>query len=223
MKIIKSDSSETSKYELFQRLNTGGSIASDQEVRNCLLIMNNKAMFEWLENLAEDPAFKTCTSLTPRQVEERYDLELVLRFMVLKDLNKDQLKFEDVGDFLTEQMLHIASNDSKFDIVVSAVAFRRTFAALIESGLEDDAFRKFSHAKQKFLGSFSISSFEAVAIGLGSRFSADPANTPPAHLISIVKSLWEDQEFTTYSGSGIRANLRVPHVVPLGRNLLGDE
>jgi hypothetical protein len=58
-------------------LNTGGTIASDQEVRNCLLIMNNREMFEWLEDLASDEAFKACTALTPRQIEERYDLELV--------------------------------------------------------------------------------------------------------------------------------------------------
>lgn len=222
VKIIKSDSSETSKYELFQRLNTGGSIASDQEVRNCLLIMNNKEMFEWLETLSRDPAFITCCSLTPRQLEERYDLELVLRFMVLKDLEKEQLKFEDVGDFLTERMLEIADDDADFDVASSGVAFLSTFAALINSGLEDDSFRKFSVDKNRFLGSFSISGFEGIAIGLGSRYSLNPNATNPVDLVEIVKALWSNAKFTAYSGSGIRANLRVPHVVPLGRELLGE-
>ena len=39
VKIILRESSESSKYELFQRLNTGGSQLSDQEVRNAILIM----------------------------------------------------------------------------------------------------------------------------------------------------------------------------------------
>lgn len=219
VKIIKSDSSETSKYELFQRLNTGGSIASDQEVRNCLLIMNNREMFVWLEGLAREPSFKTCTALTPRQLEERYDLELILRFMVMKDLPKDELKFEDIGDFLTERMLSIANEETLLDQSTSGAAFRKTFDALVSCGLEDDAFRKFSMAKNKFLGSFSISSFEAVAIGLGYRFSANSGATAPSNLVTVVKDLWENSEFTAYSGSGVRANLRVPHVVPLGRSL----
>ena len=39
--IIKKESDGTSKYEIFQRLNTGGTRLSDQEVRNCLMVMEN--------------------------------------------------------------------------------------------------------------------------------------------------------------------------------------
>jgi len=35
--IMKKESDPNTKYELFQRLNTGGSLLSDQEVRNCLM------------------------------------------------------------------------------------------------------------------------------------------------------------------------------------------
>jgi len=45
--IILKESDENAKYDLFQRLNTGGSELSPQEVRNCLLIMINKKMYEW--------------------------------------------------------------------------------------------------------------------------------------------------------------------------------
>ncbi len=107
--IIKSDSSETSKYELFQRLNTGGTIATDQEVRNCLMIMNDREMFAWLENLAKDDQFSTCAFLTSRQLDERYDMELILRFMIFKELTAEQLRFDDLGEFLTEKMLAIAT------------------------------------------------------------------------------------------------------------------
>ena len=39
--IIEKESDPSSKYELFERLNTGGSRASDQEVRNCVLVWMN--------------------------------------------------------------------------------------------------------------------------------------------------------------------------------------
>jgi len=39
--IILRESDATAKYDLFQRLNTGGSQLSPQEVRNCILVMLN--------------------------------------------------------------------------------------------------------------------------------------------------------------------------------------
>lgn len=38
IKILFKESDEKTKYELFQRLNTGGSTLSDQEIRNCILV-----------------------------------------------------------------------------------------------------------------------------------------------------------------------------------------
>ena len=50
VKIILRESSESSKYELFQRLNTGGSQLSDQELRNAILIMVNTEAYRWLDS-----------------------------------------------------------------------------------------------------------------------------------------------------------------------------
>lgn len=221
IKIIKSDSSETSKYELFQRLNTGGTHASDQEVRNCLLIMNNRDMFKWFEALSQNPDFRTCAALTDRQLEERYDLELVLRFTVLEGLQENQLKFEDMGEFLTEEMLKLAQNQ-RFDYVTGEKSFAKTFRALVECGLEDDAFRKFNLQHRRFMGSFALSAFETIAVGLGHRFTRSPDSEIPRDLVDRVKGIWSNREFTSNSGSGIRANLRIPHIVPLGRVIFGS-
>jgi hypothetical protein len=54
LKIVLNTSDTSAKYELFQRLNTGGSLATDQEVRNCLLIMLNPQFYEWMANLGKD-------------------------------------------------------------------------------------------------------------------------------------------------------------------------
>jgi uncharacterized protein with ParB-like and HNH nuclease domain len=42
VKILLRESDDQAKYELFQRINTGGTPLSDQEVRNCILIMINR-------------------------------------------------------------------------------------------------------------------------------------------------------------------------------------
>ncbi len=44
--IVEKESDAMVKYELFQRLNTGGAIATPQEVRNCILLMLNEEYIE---------------------------------------------------------------------------------------------------------------------------------------------------------------------------------
>lgn len=48
IRIIKKESDKDTKYELFQRLNTGGTSLSPQEVRNCLMVMINKEFYRWV-------------------------------------------------------------------------------------------------------------------------------------------------------------------------------
>ena len=50
--IILKESDENAKYDLFQRLNTGGSKLSPQEVRNCLMVMLNDKLYKWIKELA---------------------------------------------------------------------------------------------------------------------------------------------------------------------------
>ncbi len=50
VEILKKESDEKTKYELFERLNTGGSRLTDQEVRNCIMVMLNPELFENLIN-----------------------------------------------------------------------------------------------------------------------------------------------------------------------------
>ena len=73
------------KFELFQRLNTGGSMLSDQEVRNSILVMMNRTLYQWLRELSQDKNFISCVALSDRAIEEQYDMELVLRFIGVSD------------------------------------------------------------------------------------------------------------------------------------------
>lgn len=52
--IILRESEPKAKYELFQRLNTGGSLLSDQEVRNAILVMVNQDFYLWLRGLSRN-------------------------------------------------------------------------------------------------------------------------------------------------------------------------
>jgi len=212
--IILKESDDAAKYELFQRLNTGGSMLSDQEVRNSILVMMNRDFYRWIRALAEDPNFKTCAALSDRAVEEQYDMELVLRFIVFRTMSPSSLsKLGDLGEFLTDQSKSLAQNRS-FDYPGEERAFRETFATLA-SLLGDDVFRRYDSDRQRFSGGFSVSAFEAVAIGAGYNYRKAKANA--AKIPQAVKLMWADDAFVSNSGSGIRASSRVPKIIPYGR------
>ena len=80
VEILKRESNDTTKYELFQRLNTGGVALSEQEVRNCTLVMIKPSFHRWLQELSKHDTFMSTTAMTIRAVDRQADLEQVLRF-----------------------------------------------------------------------------------------------------------------------------------------------
>ncbi|WP_321476980.1 DUF262 domain-containing protein [uncultured Paludibaculum sp.] len=212
--IILKESDDKAKYELFQRLNTGGSMLSDQEVRNSILVMMNRSFYQWIRSLSQNALFIDCIGLSDRAVEEQYDMELVLRFIVFRRMSKSQLgQVGDLGEFLTEQA-KILAFDAKFDQHIEEKAFTDTFK-IIANALRDDAFRRYDAQRTRFVGGFSVSAFEAVAIGIG----FDPNKAALTKLLERVKAMWQNPEFVDNSGSGVRASSRVPKVIPFGRKM----
>ncbi len=214
--IILRESEAVAKYELFQRLNTGGSLLSDQEVRNAILVMVNREFYRWLRELSKSPAFVDCIAMSDRANEEQYDMELALRFLVFYRMPTGRFRdLGDIGDFLTDMAAQIAG-DKDFDRQEASFAFEKTFA-LLQTELGSDSFRRYDPLKKKFVGGFSVSAFEAVALGLGFNYKSLPGKE--AGLRKKVEKIWSDMEFVKNSGSGIRASTRLPKIVPYGRKL----
>lgn len=220
VKIITRESDSDAKFDLFQRLNTGGSQLSDQEVRNCLLIMQNPEYYRWVISLRASTDFQDTVAPSDRAIDEQYDMELVLRFMALKDAADHELRsLGDMKDFLDESSL-AAALDGK-DRSADELDFARTFE-LLNAALGDEAFRRYDAAKGRFLGGFSVSAFEAITAGVHAHIDGWIAMGPAAYkpeLRSRAQALWSDQEFRGNSGSGFRASTRIPKTVPRGRAL----
>lgn len=218
LKIVLNTSDPAAKYELFQRLNTGGSIATDQEVRNCLLIMINKSLYDFISELAKFLPFRETLPLTERQIDESYDLELVCRFIVLRKLSREHAKeIVDVGDFLTNSVREIAQQ-SAIDYTTERRAFQNTFR-MISEALGEHAFKKFDNKRGAPTGPFLISVFETIALGIG--FWADDENyhLEAETIRNIHSNLWNDPNFQSKTGSGVRASQRIPFTLPHGREI----
>ena len=216
--IIQRESNKDTKYDMFERLNTGGTPLSEQEVRNCLLIMTNRDFYKAFEALADNHDFQDSVTLTDRAREERYDMELVTRFIVLRHSKiSDIAARDDVNTFITEKLIDLASSD--FDFSQETTRFEKTFR-IINSALSDNAFKKYSAERSKYSGGFLVSAFEIVAIGLGQNIDSWTDETAAKERVRTVsQAMWSDTRFTNHQGSGIRGSSRIPHTIPLGAEL----
>jgi hypothetical protein len=220
VKIILRESSESSKYELFQRLNTGGSQLSGQEVRNVILIMSNPEAYRWIADLAKDENFQSCIALSDRMLNEQFHLELVTRFLVFRNIDEAELRsVGDLGNFLTDRIVRIAQAEDFQQIrEAEEVAFKSTFAHLANS-LEDRSFRRYNVDKGRYLGGFLISAFEPIAFGIGYNVESYNSLTDIQKTEDTVRELWSNSEFSSHSGSGVDTKVRLRSNVPLGRQL----
>lgn len=215
--IVLKESDDRAKYDLFQRLNTGGSELSPQEVRNCLLLMMNKDFFEWLKELPKNENFKAVTALSENPIAESYDVELALRFVLLAIIDESDIKsIGDVGAFLTEKMTQAAENKS-FDFKKIEDLFLDTFT-LLNRCLSDDAFKRYNNNKNRHEGGFLLSLFEVIALGIAYNIS-NGTLCEESLIPNKVSSISNIEEFKNWSSSGVNASRRLPKLIPLGRTL----
>lgn len=220
VKFLLRDSDEQAKYELFQRVNTGGTPLSDQEVRNCILIMVNADAFEKLEGLSNDANFLTTCPIPEKSLQERYDLEIVLRFLLLHSIEREEIsEVGDLGQFLTTRM-RLNFSDPGFSIDGDIDRFQRTFALLAEAA-EDNALRRYDETKERFAGPFLISAFEMIALGVA--YNIDFVEEKGTDwLTEKIKQAWSDPRTKGIYGQGVSTARRLPRTLVFGREYFAE-
>jgi hypothetical protein len=208
VEILKRESDQRAKYELFQRLNTGGVKLSEQEVRNCVMVMLNADLHEKLVAATNNPDFITCIALTDRSTSEQKPMELLLRFLVYRYKDYDQKI--DVHDWLDETAIDICT-DEKYDIDGELKIFGRVLSMLAQT-LGQDSFKKFSQGS--FVRGFLISSYEAVTHGISKNIDNIEANGTAA-LRQCIEDMWDDERFSNNAKAGVRGTTRLANILPI--------
>lgn len=218
--ILAANSDIEVKYELFDRLNTGASFATNQEVRNCLIIMENETFFNWLSGLANYEHFKKCLPITEKQSKEQYDMELLVRFLVLRRTTTTGLSaIGDLHSFLNERILQMA-NDTTLDLQEEARIFNETFDILFNA-YEENVFRKYIPVADKHSGPIFLPAFESIAIGVADKISANIATTEDEFKLAY-QYLWvnKSNELTSF---GMNSSARLSKTIKVGREVFGNE
>lgn len=210
VEILTKDSDPQSKYELFQRLNTGGAKLTEQEVRNCILIKVNSKFFKWLKELSEIDDFSATVKLTENAELKQKNIELMLRFVVIKTIPYNG--GVDVNEFFDESMLLLANN-LNFDYAKEESDIREVFR-LINNAMGEKSFKR--HDGEKFVGQFLISAYEAITYGLFKNLDAIKSeSTPKEFLKERIESMWEHEPYREFSKGGVRGTTRLLKMLPI--------
>lgn len=215
VEILKQESDPQAKYELFQRLNTGGQNLSEQEIRNCVGVMLNPGFQAWIVGLADSLDFKTTIDQTEAAIERQAHVELVLRLLAFRYVPyKNGL---DVHEYLDDALVIMTAN-SEFDFATEGEVFAKIFS-LLGGELGGSAFKRWNGAA--FTGKFLMSVFEVVALGVSKNIDAIEALGEPAGRQFVRErcvALWQDATFNRYSGAGVRGTSRLANLLPMAEN-----
>ncbi len=218
VKVLERDGSASGKFDLFERLNTYGSALSPQELRNCVLVSINPDFYRDLKGLAEDQHFRDCTLLSDMQLSERYDMDLALRFMALRDV--DPATIGDVHDFLRDRMEELATSKT-FNIEREKTLFKEVFEFL-DSAVDGNAFRPWNAKLGVFRGAFSLGAFEGLALALGRHWRDVKRVRQKFDIKKVIRDLWGTEQYKK-SFSGLRARERMVRVVPAAEGVVRGE
>ena len=204
--IMKKQSNRNVKYELFQRLNTGGSLLSDQEVRNCLMIMTNKEFYEYILLLSAEESFKKSLPITDRKTDEQYRLELLLRLLIPSHIDRTRdwsriNQYADFAELLDKETLAMCNETIDKEDVKEK--FCATFR-LLYGIFDENAFKRYNG--NKYVGPVMAASFQAIAVGvfhnINSILSLKDKNT---WLTDKVQSLYSTETFKRNTTPGVRS------------------
>lgn len=211
IEILKRPSDDQTKYDLFQRLNAGGTQANAQELRNCIMLMINVEYFRAVKLAAEQSAFLAVTSVTDEQAERQRHLEMAVRFLVHTNVPYDGSL--DVEEYIDEGIVSLAQTG---DHTRATYQIDRTFQLLNEVA-SDNALRRFQNGAHT--GKIGLVGLEGIAVGVAKNIDAILALGPTgaaAFVNDKMKGFWSQSQSANFTSPGLRGTVRIQRTVPFG-------
>lgn len=112
-------------YQIFERLNTGGTLLSNQEIRNCLF---EGKLSEFIDELNNLQSWRSILGKQEHDLRKR-DVELILRFLALQNLAEYKKPMKEYLSLFMSKHRNPKDEDLKIDYN----KFENTCEAVIES------------------------------------------------------------------------------------------
>lgn len=189
IEIIKWNSEYDLRFELFNRLNTGGSPLTNQEIRNSLYRSISSKFNDFLKELANYPNFISTVDIPNEKVKQLYLEELVLRFMSLYQ-NRNNVN-KSIALHMTDFM-KVSVQNKHFNYDLYRTIFKRTFDILQQLG--KNIFCSKNHE-------FSTAIFDTTTIGIAENIHLY-ANAKPSIIKKKIEEIKSDDVYQKMVRSG---------------------
>jgi hypothetical protein len=117
-------SDDTSMYHIFERLNTGGTLLTNQEIRNCVY---HGTFIEFLDRLNKERCWRDILGKDSLDTHKK-DIELLIRFFSMRDITAYR---KPMKDFLSRYMKK-NKNPSQDVLNNSEQIFHKTCALIVD-------------------------------------------------------------------------------------------
>ena len=211
VEILKRPSDEQTKYDLFQRLNAGGTQANPQELRNCIMLMVSREYYRSLRAAAEGAAFREVMAVNDDQIERQKHMEYATRFVVHASVPYNGTL--DVEEYIDESIVMLAGSSNGTE---AAMQIDRTFA-LLNRVEGRNVLRRFENGN--YTGKVGLVGLEGIAVGIAKNIEAilDLA-TPDDFVRDKTRTFWSQPEVANFTSPGLRGTTRIQRTVPFGEN-----
>lgn len=209
VEILKRPSDDATKFDLFQRLNAGGTVANPQELRNSIVLMVNAEYFRAIRDAAETETFKKVMGVNEDQEQKQRHLEFAMRFLVHTFIPYDGKL--DVEEYVDEGAITLArAGDGPRD----ALTLQRTFDLLSEAA-GGDALRRYDG--ERYIGRIGLVALETIAVGVARNLGLILALPEPANFVrDRSRDFWADVNANEFTSPGVRGTTRIQRTVPYG-------
>ncbi|MFD1190793.1 DUF262 domain-containing protein [Phenylobacterium conjunctum] len=209
LEILKRPSDDLTKFDLFQRLNAGGTQANPQELRNCIVLMINGAYFRKIKAAANEHTFLKVAGVNEDQMEKQRHMELAVRFLVHTFIPYDGRL--DVEEYIDEGIVRLAG-DNQGELAARTIA--ETFGLLDEAS-GGDALRRFENGRHA--GKVGLVALECIAVGIAKNLDAIKRLQKPVGFVKEkLQTFWQQQEAAGLTSPGLRGTSRIQRTVPFG-------
>lgn len=210
VEVIRYDSEFDMRYELFNRLNTGGVQLSEQEIRNCIFRSYDNTFNKFIQTMSEEPFFRKIVKIKKEDEDKMYAQELVLRYFTLKNYGTTFDK--NIQKHMDQYMLKVSKNDIHFDYTNEESIFRKTCELI--GAIDENVFK---------LGTltFSTSMYDALMINFSLEFEKC-SKYGKEELLDRIKKLKGDKEFRKNTNAASSSRYRLNSKIEVAHRILTE-
>lgn len=218
--VLKRETHRQYKYEVFKRLNRGGSYLEEQELRNCAVRILGDRFPEYIRKLGLEKNFRKSLRLSNKDLKKAQADELALRYLTMKNYG-DNFR-HDVARLLTRYMEQVASESIAFDYDAERDMFEAVWSTVARLNEAEKLFRGTRTDGSYAGGKLSPTQFELVSLSVAWNLEAAKGLDPP-ELRELLKQRVDHARDAKLTGAGSNSRTKTVGRLNLARRpLLGQ-